>query len=1533
MYSYAGNSITNPPQTATDLSGFGVPWTNPTGAIGSAGWASVIISTGSSTTLVPTTATSVVQLFGSWTNPINILSTSLFATCELGRESMSVSATISANDIGFALPSYATIQGIEVTTDGSISNYTGDLYVQLTYNGLYIGSAESRSLNGVGHGQTFGSSTDTWGATLNPSVVNGDALGLVIWATDTSGNGYIKTVLVNHLSVKIYYKVTYSDELQVATFGYSVPSTSGVSGFSTSFSAYASVGTTSAGVYIQLLKNGVPVGNRVFQEVLSTPLPYSLGGATDLWGTTWMYSDLNSTDFGFQIQAESTGGTVYVQNAQMTVYLTPSLANFNYIKTYEQNNNQTYTLALDADGLLWQENVTSAPNELSLVLSSILPGSFAKSATMDNREHICFSNLSIGTDRPRVYNGKTFDPLSQVGPGTSPAFKASTGSGVGNLTVTAYSLTSNVVEFVIDTVSPAPVVGTLYTITNVATYLNGNSYQVLATPAPTSTTFYVSLVHADDTGATGLTGTATPAYNYNISSITQFTAISCNGQELLWSAPGNPSTPGDAITVYYASPDAGENVILTGLLRDGIGVYVYFSTDVPVVGGGTYLVIGHGVNHPPGESAGVNGVPYIQVQYTSQGKAQYGGPGGSGPNGPGNDGTWQITLATVTTDVAITLIEPGDNFSITGVTPQTGWNGNWTVIEPVNNTTLDITSSAMSSAGVATYGWTIAVGTPTGVTAPTAGQLITVQGCTNSEVFNTTGVIASVTGTNSGTLTVDGFPPSAIASQTESATAVTFGTSFYFDPGINVAGGPSASPIYGNATSGYITIVGGALQPIGAGIRQGVVFFITENGYETAPGPPVTFTTSNDANYISASFIPIGPPNVISRGIAITEAGQNGVPGENFYVIEEPVVVNGINPQTYTSTIINDNTSTTAKFTFTDAVLLNSREIDVEGDDLFNLIELGSSAWCVPYHERMFYGLQLNKVMNFNNLTFDGGYLPNPGGNIQPLGWGITNQADQTLLVSTVTGLSLYIQNNRGGSENTTVGMITQTAYQDAYQVAIIEPAVLYSVRVACSAPSGLTTGTLTIDLYSTDQANAYGTFTLPLSSMTSNIAVYEGILLTTAFATAVPTGLLLRVYLANAGPLADCEIDRIEVFETLTPYLAAQVYGSYPGQPESIDGSATGGVIDTSTENAQACMGAFVMHDLLYLLKTNSFYSTSDSSGSEPGGWGLKEVSNKVGTVGVNSYDTGEEWAVTACRAGIFGFNGGQPVKIMQELWNLWECINWDAGNTIVLRNDILSKRLYCAIPLPTGTNPATGKPLPSVKWLPNAPYNPTPTTPNVMLMLNYNGLATFEEMIMSPGIHTTMFGTLAAPDMKRKWAIWNIATPDMEFILQSDMETYALCICNGIESSKIYQLNQNQYSDDGVAINSLYTTYGFVNAAKAATLPIFGFHRKLYTVLQCAITGGQIDTTSAGNAKVRILPNTLSPKYPYTVPVGIPLSDPVMDDFFRPINVAGNRMFVEFSTNAVGSWFNLSKMLLTGKADPHSTLNPTGGGNTGIV
>jgi hypothetical protein len=376
---------------------------------------------------------------------------------------------------------------------------------------------------------------------------------------------------------------------------------------------------------------------------------------------------------------------------------------------------------------------------------------------------------------------------------------------------------------------------------------------------------------------------------------------------------------------------------------------------------------------------------------------------------------------------------------------------------------------------------------------------------------------------------------------------------------------------------------------------------------------------------------------------------------------------------------------------------------------------------------------------------------------------------------------------------------------------------------------------------------------------------------------------------------------------------------------PEEVDASTTeGGILDTSPLNPQTCVGAFTLRESMYLLKTNSLFVTKDNPNSEPGGWSINEVSNRAGAVGIHAYDTGDEWAVFGCRTGLYGFNGGVPTRLSEEIFQVWDAINWEAGNTIVVRNDTNNRRILCAVPMATGTSPS-GVAAPSVAWLPYAPYNPAPTSPNVILMLNYQALSTFEELVNSPEMHTTMFGTLAVQDMKRKWAIWNIATPYMGFILQSDYIDQPLYICNGIGSSKIYQLNPEQLSDDGVAIYSSYTTYGFVNAAKAVTMPIFGMHNKRYTVLQ-------VNTNGAGIENFKIYPNTLNARYPYSVPVGITLSDPAQNDYFRSINVAGNRIFIEVSTNAVGSYFNLCKLLVTGKQDQWSPINPTGGGNAGI-
>lgn len=1482
--------------------------------------------------LAPQTFGSTVDLWGTTWTPAEINS------ANFGIELSVINVFNSSGVSVLVRQGFVTLQ-VYYTIPSSSS--TGALNVQVATSGVAVGTPKSAVLTAGLTTFTLGSSTDQWGTTLTPSNIDGAVLGLLINASAS----YVSpsstlTFQANSLSVTVHYTTALSDKLNATNFTFVAPPTIGVTGIGVSFQAFSSAATQ---VVMQLLKNGVAVGDPKVETLTTVPAIYTLGAAGDLWGSTWLYSDINSTTFGVQITAAG-AGTTSVNDVDMLVYVTAGLDNFNYVKTYVQDNGHIDTLALDASGILWQEDVTDVPGVLSVVLTGILPNTFAQSSTMIDNEYIMFSDLSVGTDRPRVYlKGESFNPLSQVGPGAPPTFSSSTASTTLPLSITDYSVSpAHRVNFTFAT-AVAPIPGALYIIAGTGNpSLDGFTFSVLGTPTPNTTSFSAATSLVSGSGS-GLTATATPTNTYNIASITQDSTVpnarpvgnteSFFGQIELWSSGPGSTTPGFTITCYYGGVNTAENPGLLNSFAKGYAVYVYIVGSN--ISNGTQQVTGHGIGIPPGESGNV---PYFTFSTTSSAYQRYGGPSGTGPNGPGNNGTFQLTLATLTTTTPIANLAAGAQVQIVGATPS-GWNNTWTITDALLSGNYVINSSQMLADGVAQFQYSNA--SATGQPTVSNGQIIQIQGLTNNLLFNTTGVVQAATGS---TFQISGFPgnipvqPNPIP---ENGQAATFGTKFLFDPGSTVTlGTVTPSPIYGNDTgTGTVAVIGGSVIPIGAGVRQGVCYFITESEYETAPSAPFTFTTTETTSQIVITDLPVGPSNVIARALAFTEAGQNGVAGANFYVIENPVTttVNGVST-TVPSTIIRDNVTTQLSLSFTDAVLLDSREIDVQGDDLFNLIELGSSGWCVPYSNRMFYGLQLNKVQNFTNLSFDGGYNPNPGGNITPLGWSLFQTASEvSLITSQVTGQSYYVKNDTGSTQ-ASFGMITQSAFQDAYLVPIIKPNTTYSVRVAVSAPSGNPNGTLVIDLVdysSIGFGTVYGSFSVSFADMTTNTAVFSGVLLTTVFSTGVSPDLKLRVWEQNIANGADVEVDRIEVYQTNAPYLKSQVFGSYPGQPESIDASSTGGVIDTTSENAQPVMGAFVMHDIMYLMKTNSMYSTEDNPNSEPGGWGLHEVSNKVGTIGINSYDVGEEWVLMACRAGIFGFNGGQPVKIMQELWNLWECINWDAGKTIVLRNDIVNKRMYCAIPLPTGINPSTGKPAnkQTILWLPNAPYNPTPTSPNVMLMLNYQGLATFEEMISAAEVHTTMFGTLAAVDMKRKWSIWNIATPAMAFILQQDQESSPLYICNGINSSKIYQMEQDKYSDDGVAINSLYTTYGFVNASKAATLPIFGFHAKRYTAFQTSITGGQTDTTSVGKAKTRMLQNTLTPRYPYTVPVGLPLTDPSQDDLFRPINVRGNRMFVEVSTNAVGSWFNISKVLLSGKADAWATLNPTGGGNAGVI
>lgn len=1563
--------------------GVGNVWTNPLGLLGTVGFATVL--SGTETSISPIAAGRGSLPEGGqalWNNALNITSPSQSASITL--TAGQTQDPIAVFQFGVAIPADAIVTGIQVTGKASSSVVgVGSLVLQLAQTNAFAdpwvlyGTAVNIPLATVSSPISAGSNQYQWGAVLTAANLNNNALGVQVSAAVSSGTA---TITANDLVVTVTYILANSTAAINATgFVFAVPSTTGLTGFQTTFQAY---GTST--LSLQLLKNGIPVGTPILQQLNggtpSAPILYSIGGASNLWGSTWLYSDVNNVQFGVQITA-SGDGIVGINDLDMLAYITPALVNFNYVKSYIQDDGQTYTLALDASGIMWQEDVTNNPGNLVVSLSGILPGSYAQSATADNNEYVMFSDLSIGTDRPRIVhpNSTTGDiqwlPLSQVGPGAPPTATASQGSATTNvLTILTWSVSAGVATFTYTPATFTAIVGSIWVaqgITSPDTSLNGQGLVVLSGAAPGT---FTTDTPAGTPNGSGTGGTLTIAQGYTISDILQssadgiheFGSTPFNGQEALLSAGPSSTAPGNTVTYWYGSGNAPEDPSLLAAFATGNPVYVFLNTNTPFFPGQTVQVVSHATSIPP-HQGGHGPIPYFTVAYTGTAAAQATSnpqvPGLAPPPGfsagTGNDGNFQVTMSTVILGVTAPLTA-GNTIQILNATPS-GWNGTWTIETALDSGVLNITQESVTVDGTAVYSYNSA-SVPAFV--PVAGDTISITGATGAAYLNGTFVIGSVSG---GTFSVSN--PAAVAplSATEPigvpAVGTVFGKKFIIDPGaIAVGAGSTAVSIFGDYTPNSATLVvaGSPFTGVGAGTRQVVCFFITETEYYTAPSPAFTFDISGNSTYVSITHIPIGPPDVIARVIAFTEAGQNGIPGANFYFIENDVnqTINGVTTLLANSTIVKDNVTTNVNLVFTDAVLLNSTEIDIEGNDLFNLIELGSAAWVVPYASRNFYGLSLNKVTNFNNLSFDGGFLSNnPAGtwsystvlvggtfpNLQPLGWTPVNIVDQTLLVSPVTGNGLYIKNTYG-APTSQVGMIYQSAFQDSFLVPIILINTTYSVRVTADIPSGITAGTLVIDLVDYNRGNfgtVYGTYSLPFSNLNTTMQVFMGTLLTIPFPLpgtsfqGVSPNLQLRVWIQNMGIGADILIDRIEVFPTLAPYLKAQVLGSYSGQPEAIDASGTGGIVDTTTENAQAAMGGFVMHDVFYILKTSSWYSTQNNPNSEPGGWGLKEVSDRVGTIGINSYDTGEEWCITACRSGIYGFDGGEPTKIMQELWNLWEQINWKYGNSIVLRNDVVSKRLYIAIPLPTGTDPTTGLPANkyTIQWLPNAPYNPNPTTPNVMLMLNYQGLANIKEMIVSPQLHTTMFGTLAVQDMKRKWAIWNIATPYMQFIMQPDGESTPLYICNGIGTSKIYTLDQDQYSDDGVAINSLYTTYGFCNATKAATLPILGLHAKRFTVFQCAITGGQTDTTSNGRAKVRLLQNTINPKYPYTIPVGIPLVDPVSDDYMRSINVKGNRMFVEVSTDSVGSWFNLSKLLLTGKADPWSAINPTGGGNQGVI
>ena len=1189
-----------------------------------------------------------------------------------------------------------------------------------------------------------------------------------------------------------------SELLEASVYTFSIPSTAQVTGVQVIVSG-KQTDTSATNILTIVPLNPVnPIAPRTFQLTTSDG-SVTIGTITDTWNQFWTPAQVNTSTFGFAIQASAIGGptvTFDISAVQVKVWYTPNVSQFDYIKSFEMTTGDTLTLALDNSGVFWQEDILTTPNLLTPFYTAIEPNTFARSVTQDDREFIALSDLTNGTDMPRQYNGQWVDRLSQVGPGAPPSVSS------------------------------------------------------------TSTT-------------------------YNVVSITQPAAYSIDGVNghggVQWTSGVNSHTPGNVIIPYTDNSNFFGSA--PNLVQVGSVVYLQLTGAGLSGGNGTYFVTstGNALGMESGDGESFN---YFTVTGPSTQQLNV-------HTDPVSPGTYQLTVATLTVSTPVPGLTVGSQITLAGVSPGT-WNGTWTITNVVNGGSLEITSTQLTS-DVAIYNFTVTSGS-----GPAVGSFVTITGCVNGPVVNGQSIFnqfqAQVASVGPGYFTIS--PVNAadvpLAAET-SAVGLVLGTIFQFDPGVNDVG-TANNPILGNAgATGSLVIAGG----LGAGLRQAVVMFETRNGYITQPSPPVSFNLTANANQITVTNLPIGPPNVIRRIVAFT--GANG--GFFFYIPNPVTVISAAQTVTYTSTVINDNTSSQATFNFTDTILLSSISIDSQGNNLFAEEELGSSIGVISYAQRIFAWGEQSKITNLLNMTFDGGYLAQSQTTpLQPLGWTIdvTNGAGGSLTTSPLFG-DAYLISNTSGSTKATYGMIEQSAYQDYNKVPIITVQTQYSVRVTASIPANITTGNLVIDLYSPGFMAQYGAFTLPFSSMSTTMQIFTGTLLTTAFQTSVPQDLLIRVYATGIANNASVLIDRIEPFDTSIPTLITQLRGSYIDNFEAFD--LITGTLGVGSQNQQPVRNAFELFDTLYIVRSKSMASTMDSGVSEPSGWQVREVSNKVGTPSIYGVDVGEGWALIAGEPGLYLFSGGEPVKISPELDGnpgIWQSILWQYGQKIWLRNDTEKRKIYIGVPMPTPN-----------QWCPHFPLNANPTQPNILLVCNYKELMTSSALMGEGPVRLTYTGELKSYALGRKWSMWSIPACYADFINRPNTalnETGPIFFCSDTVP-EIFQLIPGFYSDQGAALHFDYYTYPFVKAqeAQALQMGLTEVEAKYMTVL----------SQGSGNLQMTIYPDSINSIDAEAIYPEV-LNNPVAYDLEIPLNQLGNRFFMEFYLEMPFEWVEISRVVM---------------------
>lgn len=990
-------------------------------------------------------------------------------------------------------------------------------------------------------------------------------------------------------------------------------------------------------------------------------------------------------------EVEYIPGSVYSRRGLERVFPSGFTANstITYAKSYIDPTGIIRNLYLDSTGALWVENVNASPG-LKIQIATVTAGSYAKSITAFGREYIAFNDTLHGSDIPLQYDGVNLDRITQDGPGgpptvTSFAYPAVAMVGAGGSPPT----------FTIAAVYPDQDISGFWRVLNI--YLTSGfgvigvgSTVVISGGTPYDGTYIV--VQNPGPGLSLVVSchiaSSTPPYigpgTLTVTGLSGITMM--RGSNIVTVSTATAHN----LQVGYRAQISG---VTAGVVGTNISSIVINNADSPGIATIT-MVSAHGL------------VPGLQVSLTGIGAATV--------------GTSITAIARVSEVVTVTTstahnLTVGASITIAGVSVTT-FNTNTVVGQVIDATHFTYvqmnTTDATSSGGTVALNWPIP-----DTETPYYFEVISAP---SSTIFQVAISYANGTWASGGLVTYawDGifFVRTIIDS-----------THFTYQQY-----GPDAS-----------TSVVGKVTPFGQaspGEHQCQVAFLTRQGAITAPSPPVKFI-ANGGQYLSITDIPLGPSNVVGRILAFT-----GAQGAYFFYIPSTPQING--QVVGTSTQVNDNSSTSVVLDFSDNTLFAGLGISIPGNNLANQITLDGALGFGLYASRLLTWGQRNRIQNFLNLGFDGGYYVSSP-NI-PTGWLSTGTGT---LAAGHYGQGWLISTAGAGN----FGLLYQPAFEDAYGAPILTGNTKYRIRVwlklSASAP----------DLNFNVWLNSPSTGFTAQAVISGSVVTTSGVFLEAAFDLAtpadIPADMQLEIFASSTSSIVNLLVDELSIIYAENPYLNTIMFGSYVNNPEGFDG-LTGKL--GSTQDVNQIMDLGIIRNTLYFLTLDPagrIHQTSDNGVTEPAGWQVGQVAANCGLLSAfcltksqaddSSGSGGEEWWTWISNSGPRIFGGDQPFKIGQELQPNWTGdfkrgfagINFPAALTCWAINNPTERLILFGIP--------------SL----DSPKYPGITAPNMILALSYRQLDTAYQIATSGPIHTSLAGKLIATDHTRKWTRWNLA------------------------------------------------------------------------------------------------------------------------------------------------------------------------------